>query len=43
MTGKVDEKGQTYRFEYDPFGRLYRVVDERGNIEKQYTYHYKGN
>lgn len=43
MNGKVDEKGQTYKYQYDAFGRLYRIINENGDIEQQYTYHYKGN
>lgn len=43
MTSSIDENGQTYRYEYDSFGRLFRVLNEKGSIEKQFTYHYRDN
>lgn len=43
MTSSINESGQTYKYEYDSFGRLGVVRNEKGNIEKQYSYHYKTN
>jgi YD repeat-containing protein len=41
MTSSIAENGQTKILEYDTFGRLTRIRNEKGEIEKQYTYHYK--
>jgi YD repeat-containing protein len=43
MTSSLSESGLLYRYDYDTFGRLWRIRNEKGNIEKQYDYHYKGN
>lgn len=43
MTSSINESGQTFKYEYDSFGRLGVVRNEKGNIEKQYSYHYKTN
>ncbi|MEI9917649.1 MAG: hypothetical protein WDO14_02480 [Bacteroidota bacterium] len=40
MTSSIDENGFTLIYEYDSFGRLYRVKNDKGGIEKQYTYNY---
>lgn len=40
MTSSIDENGTTLIYEYDSFGRLYRVKNDKGGIEKQYTYNY---
>lgn len=42
MTSSIDERGQTLIYEYDSFGRLKRLRNDRGDIEKEYSYHYKG-
>ncbi len=42
MTSSISESGQTYLYEYDTFGRLAVIRNEKGSIEKQYSYHYKG-
>ena len=39
----IDESSRTYLYEYDSFGRLARIRNDKGGIEKQYTYNYKGN
>ena len=41
MTSSINESAQTYKYEYDAFGRLAVIRNEKGNIEKQYAYHYK--
>jgi YD repeat-containing protein len=39
----IDESSRTYLYEYDTFGRLARIRNDKGGIEKEYTYNYKGN
>ncbi len=41
MTSSISENGQVKIMEYDTFSRLVRVRNAKGEIEKQYTYHYK--
>ena len=41
MTSSTDEKNQTTYYVYDGFGRLWQVKNDKGNILKQYNYHYK--
>lgn len=43
MTSSINESGLTYLYDYDSFGRLSVIRNEKGNIEKQYSYHYKEN
>lgn len=43
ITSVIDENGLVTYYDYDTFGRLSRVRNDKGEIEKQYTYHYKGN
>ena len=42
MTSSMDVNGYTSYYDYDTFGRLYRVRDFKGNVIKQYEYHYQG-
>jgi len=42
MTSSIDENGVTMIYKYDSFGRLAEVRNEKGSIEKKYTYNYKG-
>ena len=39
----IDETSRIHTYEYDTFGRLMRIKNDHGNIEKQYSYNYKGN
>ncbi len=41
LTSVCDENNVPAFYEYDPFGRLYRIVDYKGNIVKQVEYGYK--
>lgn len=40
MTSQTDAKGMTTFYEYDTFGRLENVKDQRGDIVKNYRYNY---
>jgi hypothetical protein len=39
----IDESSRTTVYEYDSFGRLKLIKNDKGEIEKQYLYNYKGN
>lgn len=41
MTSAIDQNGQTMIYDYDSYGRLLRIRNDKGTVEKQYTYHYK--
>lgn len=41
ITSAIDENGKTLYYDYDNFGRLLKVRNDKGRIEKQYTYNYK--
>ena len=41
ITAVIDENGKTFYYDYDNFGRLLRIRNDKGGIEKQYTYNYK--
>ena len=43
ITSVIEENGRVMYYEYDNFGRLARIKNEQGGIEKQYTYNYKTN
>jgi YD repeat-containing protein len=43
MTSAINESGQVFKYEYDSFGRLKRIVNDKGSVEKEYTYNYKTN
>lgn len=43
ITSVIDANGLVMYYDYDDFGRLWRIRNDKGNVEKQYTYHYKGN
>lgn len=43
ITSVIDEHGLVTYYDYDSFGRLLNVRNDKGEIEKQYSYHYKGN
>lgn len=40
ISSQTDERGRTISYEYDSFGRLYRIIDNEGNVLKQYDYNY---
>jgi YD repeat-containing protein len=42
ITSVIDENGTVMYYDYDSFGRLARIRNDKGGVEKQYTYHYKG-
>ncbi len=41
VTTVTDPSGKTVTYEYDVFGRLYRIKDLTGKTLEQYEYHYK--
>ena len=41
MTSSTDNNGISTYYDYDSFGRLWRVKDHKGNVLKQFEYHYK--
>jgi hypothetical protein len=41
QTSSISESGVVRINDFDTFGRLVRVRNEKGEIEKQFTYHYK--
>lgn len=43
ITSVLDENGTAIFYQYDSFGRLWQVKNDKGGIEKQYTYNYKSN
>jgi hypothetical protein len=43
MTSAIDASGYMKLYDYDNFGRLKRIRNEKGNVEKQFLYNYKGN
>lgn len=43
MTSAIDASGYMKLYDYDGFGRLKRIRNEKGNVEKQFLYNYKGN
>jgi YD repeat-containing protein len=43
MTSSIDESGRALFYDYDTFGRLMRIRNDQGGVEKQYAYFYKGN
>lgn len=43
ITSVIDENGTVLNYNYDSFGRLANVKNEKGGIEKQYSYNYKVN
>jgi YD repeat-containing protein len=42
VTSFIEEDSKMHIYDYDTFGRLWRVRNDKGNVEKQYTYHYQG-
>lgn len=42
VTSMTDSRGYTTYYEYDDFHRLKDVKDAKGNLIKDYKYHYKG-
>ncbi len=43
LTSVIDENGNSLFYHYDSFGRLSHIKNDKGGIEKQYTYNYKTN
>lgn len=43
MTSSISESSQTFKYEYDTFGRLKLIRNDKGEIEKQYSYNHKTN
>ncbi|MDJ1493703.1 hypothetical protein QNI19_12240 [Cytophagaceae bacterium DM2B3-1] len=42
ISGQIDAQGKMQRYQYDTFGRLTLIRDHKGQILKQYRYHYQG-
>ncbi len=42
ITSVISENGQTLLYDYDSFGRLWRIRNDKGTVEKIYEYNYKG-
>jgi len=43
ITTVINENGLIHFYEYDSFGRLAQIRDNKGHILKQYSYNYKTN
>jgi len=43
ITSVINQAGLLKLYDYDNFGRLKRIRNEKGNVEKQFLYNYKGN
>ncbi len=43
ITSVIDENGAVQFYEYDSFGRLAQIKDDKGHIVQQYMYNYKTN
>ena len=41
ISSVIDENGSVLKYYYDAVGRLWQVRNDKGGIEKQYTYNYK--
>ncbi|MCE7864497.1 MAG: hypothetical protein DYG99_13225 [Bacteroidetes bacterium CHB5] len=41
VTSMINERGETFKYEYDVSGRLQFIFDETGSIVKKYDYAYK--
>ena len=42
ISSQIDSKGYTLKYVYDDFQRLYQIIDDEGNIIKQFCYNYSG-
>jgi YD repeat-containing protein len=40
ITSQTDPNGVATYYEYDSMGRLWRINNDKGNVLKQYDYHY---
>lgn len=43
MTSAISANGQTLIYDYDAAGRLWRIRNDKGTVEKEFTYHYSTN